>query len=66
MVRNSLRGKFEFDGVPLRLLLRYKGRTASKPAVQRGRPKRSDSAGFMRRNAKGGSESYGKERRTKA
>ena len=25
MVRNSLREKFEFDGVPLRLLVRYKG-----------------------------------------
>ena len=57
-MRNSLREKFEFDGVPLRLLLRYKGRSASKPAPQK--PRKADSAAFLRRNARGGSKSYGK------
>ena len=62
MVRNSLREKFEFDGVPLRLLLRYKGKSAAKSALAKPKPQRADSAGFLKRNAKGGSQAYGKRR----
>ena len=61
MVRNSLREKFEFDGVPLRLLLRYKGQAAAK-AGRTVRPSKQDKAPFLERNARGGSASYGKRR----
>ena len=65
MVRNSLREKFEFDGVPLRLLVRYKGQAAAK-AGRPVAPSKQDSAPFLRRQRTGGSHMYGKRRQARA